>query len=223
MVKRRGVCAGRALRREDISPKSEARFWAKVKKGDDHWLWTACLSSGIPFFSLGGRSWTARRVVWALTYGEAPAGAPIGACVEPLCLNPEHLSVTTAKELAARRVRAGVGGWDAPFVGEMRSRYQSGESPARLLKDAVGVPYKRLHRMLRNRTYSDGSYVPPPGRASRGEEQHCAKFTWDTVREARRLFSEGTSVSALARKYGLAQSTTWDMAHGVTWKEPIGG
>lgn len=78
-----------------------ARFWAKVRKGPDCWLWTANRTGGRDRRWYGQFTRTvngaqehiyAHRFVWELTYGPVSDGAQIlHRCDTPLCVNPEHL------------------------------------------------------------------------------------------------------------------------------------
>ncbi len=51
-----------------------------------------------------------------------------------------------------------------------------------------------------------------------GDSHQNAKLTSAKVAEARRLFSEGAAIRALARQFGVAQRTMGYVVHGVTWK-----
>lgn len=51
------------------------RFWSKVDKTGDCWLWTGCLSkTGYGWFGVGKHVRLAHRVAWALTKGPIPEG-----------------------------------------------------------------------------------------------------------------------------------------------------
>lgn len=69
------------------------RFWAKVDKTGDCWLWTACRSSG-GYGKVGrdGKSLYAHRVIYEELIGPIPDGTEIDhICNTRLCVNPDHL------------------------------------------------------------------------------------------------------------------------------------
>jgi DNA-binding CsgD family transcriptional regulator len=79
------------------------RFWRYVVKGPACWVWTGSMVAGYGQFWLEGRPRRATHVSWLLTMGELP---PKGLflchrCDHPLCVNPAHLFLGTAKENGA--------------------------------------------------------------------------------------------------------------------------
>lgn len=114
-------------RRTDLSPdeiesKDEARFWAKVDKTGDCWLWSAARDrDGYGLFKVRGRMRRANRVAYALV-APIPDGLLVDhTCHNPACVRSEHLRLATVKQNAenrkgaARDSRSGVRGvvWDA--------------------------------------------------------------------------------------------------------------
>lgn len=82
--------------------RAKARFWRKVRKSDDCWVWTAAVDG-----TGRGNFWISRRVgnlkahrfAYETEVGSVPAGAVIDhLCRNPLCVNPSHLRVCTNKE-----------------------------------------------------------------------------------------------------------------------------
>lgn len=76
------------------------KFWNKVNKTATCWLWVGAKSSnGYGEFWLAGRPQGAHRVAWQDTHGEIPGGLRVlHKCDTPLCVNPEHLFLGTAKD-----------------------------------------------------------------------------------------------------------------------------
>lgn len=77
------------------------RFWAKVDKSGDCWLWTAGTNSwGYGAFSVAGRMVGAHRFAYELIVGPIPAGKELDrrASCPKRCINPGHLRITTRKQ-----------------------------------------------------------------------------------------------------------------------------
>lgn len=80
----------------------EERFWAKVHKTDDCWLWTAyCLRDyGYGQFWDGSKRVLAHRFCYELLVGPIPAGLQLDHRVTcpKNCVNPDHLRPATNKQ-----------------------------------------------------------------------------------------------------------------------------
>ena len=73
------------------------RFWSKVDKTGDCWLWMAAShTQGYGHFCINRRTMFAHRLAWEFTHGPIPIGACVcHRCDVPACCNPSHLFIGT--------------------------------------------------------------------------------------------------------------------------------
>ena len=81
----------------------EERFWAKVDRTVECWLWTGAqvISKSGRYGKLktDGKMKYAHRVSYEMSVGEIPAGMQIDhLCHNTLCVNPFHLRAVTQKQ-----------------------------------------------------------------------------------------------------------------------------
>lgn len=86
------ACSGKPARVVTV----EERYWSKVDKSGDCWLWQASTNTNNGY----GRFWAnkeaghtlAHRFVWELVNGPIPDGMEVcHSCDTPACVRPEHL------------------------------------------------------------------------------------------------------------------------------------
>lgn len=103
---RQGLAGMRSGIELDQLPKWEdlsRRFWTKVDKSSDCWLWTGKRNAnGYGIVSIGGKGryyMVAHRVAYLLTYGHLPSQMLLcHHCDMPACVNPAHLFVGTVQD-----------------------------------------------------------------------------------------------------------------------------
>lgn len=98
-----------------LTKAEQARFWAKVDKGDGNgcWLWTGPRSRGYGLFWCS-RTLRVHRIAYELLVGPIPEGLTLDhvkarGCTSRACVNPAHLEPVTNAE-NARRARLGFRG-----------------------------------------------------------------------------------------------------------------
>lgn len=81
---------------------TEDRFWSKVDRGGDCWLWMASVGKrdGYGRFWYQGRPFLAHRFAYIVAVGVVPAEMEIDhrATCPKNCVNPTHLRVVTRKQ-----------------------------------------------------------------------------------------------------------------------------
>jgi hypothetical protein len=147
---------------------AEQRFWAKVTKTDECWLWTGCLArGGYGHFWNGTRQVGAHRYAYELLVGPIPEGMQLDhrlTCPKR-CVNPAHLRPATNKQNQENRQVLGVylanGYWRAE-VKHNRVRHYAGYFPRKELAIQAAA-------RLRNELYTHNDadrvwpYVAVPG------------------------------------------------------------
>ena len=141
-------------------PSLAERFWSKVNKAGECWLWTAKRDrSGYGRFQTDkSRSDIAPRVAWRLTCGEVLDGLfVLHRCDNPPCVRPDHLFLGTFEENMADMVAKGRSPrgernvaaklTDAQVI-EMRRLFDAGLATVPQLSAASGVGYNSVRRAV---------------------------------------------------------------------------
>lgn len=95
------------------SEKARERFWTRLDKSSDCWLWTGATDKdGYGDTHYVGIGKKAHRVAYALSIGPIPSGGCVlHRCDTPRCCNPEHLYLGTPADNARDREERQRGRW----------------------------------------------------------------------------------------------------------------
>ena len=104
---------------DKINDKLRARFWSKVDKRGNCWLWRASLAQhyGYGQFAVGTKVFSAHRVAWVLEHGHMPDGLVLHQCDNPPCVKPAHMRIGTYKDNIQDMINRGRAGY-YKIVGE---------------------------------------------------------------------------------------------------------
>ena len=83
------------------------RFWNKVDKTNNCWLWIASTRTGYGAFKYKGKTYGTHQFVWFLIYGYFPKKWILHTCDNRRCVNPKHLFEGTARDNALDATKKG--------------------------------------------------------------------------------------------------------------------
>lgn len=145
----------------------DSRFWEKVDKSGECWVWTAAKNSaGYGLFG-DSKKHLVHRISYEIHFGEIPAGLHVcHRCDNPPCLRPEHLFAGTDHDnhmdamlkgrLKGRVDRRGTGGkLTDDQIREIRRVYQEGGVTGRSLAFCYGISPSSLSKIVRGETYTN--------------------------------------------------------------------
>ena len=145
----------------------EERFWDKVDKSGDCWIWLAYTYNGYGRFKVDGKDQWAHRVAWFLEHGYYPE-PPMQInhkCNNPPCVRPSHLyegdqgqSVHDSKILGTfnpgfkkgHKINAKLT-WKE--VNEMREEFTGAWGEKARLAKKYGVDQKQISRILNGESW----------------------------------------------------------------------
>jgi hypothetical protein len=140
----------------EYRPTFGKRFWSKVDKTGDCWVWTAASARmGYGAFFVG-KLRPAHRVSWEMANGPIPDGLLVlHRCDNPPCVRPDHLFLGTHAENTADAItkgrlasgeRHGRHKLGAEAVPSIRARWAAGERLADIAAD-FGISRSQVSRI----------------------------------------------------------------------------
>ena len=147
------------------------RFWSRVDKSGDCWVWTAATTNGgygvIRDTGRNGKIIRAHRLSWELHNGPIPAGIEVcHRCDNPPCVNPAHLFLGTHQDNVTDTVNKGRASGGAPRgslhpkaklteaqVLDIRAAHAAGAASQRQLARKYGVDRKAIQQVIRRKTW----------------------------------------------------------------------
>ena len=157
------------LSAQGLSSNFPERFWAKVRKTDSCWIWTAATDhNGYgAILSVAKRPGNcmigAHRGSWLIHYGPIPLGKGVlHKCDCSLCVRPDHLflgdQLTNVRDMIGKNRMPR--GKDRAFakltdeqVQEIRNLYASGNHFQRELAKQFGIAYQTVGNIVRGETW----------------------------------------------------------------------
>lgn len=224
----------------DASP--EDRFWDKVDRSGDCWLWTgAKFSGGYGHFNSNGFNHLAHRFAWELENGPIPDGLILlHACDNPSCVRVSHLTLGThednARDMVAKGRHKSLGGHDSPNFGKRKTHCKNGHE---LTGDNVvltnggkarrcricymesnrvrALAYLHANRDEVNRRKRERRAPHKTGPAQ-GETHGLTTLRESDVIEIREASAQGATFVFLSAQYNVSPATIANVVYRRTWK-----
>lgn len=181
--------------RPDYYEKLGRRFWSRVDRNGDCWLWTgSTVGRGYGKVGAFGKTYRANRLAWELTNGPIPDGLLVcHTCDNPACCRPEHLFLGT--------------GIDNNQDAAAKGRTAKGER-SRSVKYRDSLPRGNAH-------YSRNT----PEKLARGEQHGMSKLTRDQVAQIRGMVEQGEKYRSVGISFGVSKSCICSIIKGKTWAQ----
>ena len=136
----------------------ERRFWSKVNKTSDCWLWVGAADRQGYGRIKTSTTVLAHRKSWEIHNGPIPDGLLVcHKCDNPPCVRPDHLFLGTNDDNMADMVQKGRAPRQSRLtdieVATIRRRYADGERWPRSLAREFGVSRSTIYYIVRRKTW----------------------------------------------------------------------
>lgn len=192
---------------------TEERFWSKVDRSGDCWVWTAAPdTAGYGQFRYEGKNVKAHRVSFFFENGYWPK-VTRHTCDNPPCVNPSHLLDGTYKEnLDDAYLRNRMGGVNQRTVEEIRNIPMS-----RTIIADVAKQYGLTERNARD--IIDGTvWNRLPGAREIVRQKSRSKLSIEDIVEIKKELARDSyrgQINTLAKKYGVTHSQICHIKSGL--------
>lgn len=191
----------------------EERFWSKVDKSGDCWLWTAGVDDhGYGQFKFYGKNIKAHRVAYFLTHAVWPVETR-HSCDIRLCVRPEHLLDGTHQDNVNDMIERQRGNWQLTDeqVKEIRA-LEYNDTIVKTVTRRYGLEYSTAVNVLTGITYkhlADGRLIP--------RQKYKRKLTdadVDKIKLALTIPHWGQQ-GELAKEYGVSRYVIYAIAKSI--------
>lgn len=141
-----------------LNRKDTARFWKKVDKSGNCWLWKAYIkTNGYGQFQIEKKPYLAHRISWIIHNGDIPNGLQVlHKCDVRNCVNPNHLWLGTQGDNVRDMEKKNRG---VHPTGEEHGRSKLKEFEVRQIKTALKTPYHGIVNDLAFKYGVDASHI----------------------------------------------------------------
>lgn len=173
------------------------RFWEKVDQSGDCWLWLgSCAPNGYGHFGIDHKTFSAHRVAWMLTHGDAGEWCVCHTCDIRPCVNPAHLFLTDRS-------------------GNMKDMHSKGRANSTHHRGSEHWTHRHPERLARG---EESGMRRHPESVMRGERSLLARLTAADVLVIRARLANGERQTVLASEFGVRQTAISSIKLRQTWK-----
>lgn len=188
------------------------RLMARTRRRSSCRLWTGAAIDGSPTITRDKEQYLVRRVVWAITRGECPAGVRIGTtCEGSLCINPEHLARYEGEVVPCQPTRI-----DKETAARIRRMWRTQAIP--MIAEQTGLTADYIGRVVHDEIKSLHDDTFDPKDRAEHREQWVRRLTAEDVVDARAAVRGGASINSQAKRFGVAFSSMHAAVTGASFK-----
>ena len=152
--------------KDEYDKRAEVRFWKKVEKTDDCWIWTAATQGDYGEFGYRGKVVTAHTHSYEMATGEKLEHGEwvLHTCDNPLCVNPAHLRKDTPRKNSHDMVEKGRSSYGdkhglAKLTNqeaiEIRAKYKNNEATGTELAKLYHISQGQVSRIVNCKVWNN--------------------------------------------------------------------